>query len=409
MNNLIGGNWNSGTLNINIGDVISIVNNSKYDKCSKVSNVNGNVITVESLPFTELDLSLISVNNPDDWSIYIVERPDAGIIDFGGGSLSEGVNTKATNIASHAEGIQTHAYGQYSHAEGFGTKAGYSAHAEGKNTTASGEQSHAEGFSTHATGNNSHAEGKETYATQYSAHAEGYGTVAGDSTSPVTENVSPAEGCYTHAEGNGTRAVGHSSHAEGRGSVAQGKMSHAEGLGTKAIGNASHAEGNKTVANGSSSHAEGIGTVTNNTGEHACGSYNESNTDTIFSVGIGSSDTKRKNAHEITNGGKHYIYGIGGYNGTNPNANNDIATVLPNMVEITYSKLVKLRKNSQLIPGQQYRITDYVTTTTQNNTQSAGHSFDIIVTADDVNVLNENARAIQHDGDTYFSNSDLNT
>ena len=308
LNNLINGNWNSGTLNIQAGDIISIVNNSKYDKCSKVSNVNGNVITVESLPFTKLDLSIISANNPDDWSIYIAERPNAGIIDFGGGALAEGVNTKSTNIGSHAEGIQTHAYGQYSHTEGFKTAAGYSAHAEGKESTASGEQSHAEGFSTHAIGNNSHAEGKETYATQYSAHAEGYGTVAGDSTSPVIENTSPAEGCYTHAEGNGTRAVGHSSHAEGRGSVAQGKMSHAEGLGTKAIGNASHAEGNKTVANGSSSHAEGLGTVTNNVGEHACGSYNVSNTDTIFSVGIGSSDTNRKNAIEINKNGEILFY-----------------------------------------------------------------------------------------------------
>jgi hypothetical protein len=56
-----------------------------------------------------------------------------------------------------------------------------------------------------------------------------------------------------------------------------------------------------------------------------------------------------------------------------------------------------------LISGRQYRITDYVTTTVQVNTRSAGHQFDIIVTADDVNVLNENARAIQHKEDTYFN------
>lgn len=78
------------------------------------------------------------------------------------------------------------------------------------------------------------------------------------------------------------------------------------------------------------------------------------------------------------------------------------------MVSTTYSELVSLRDNSQLVPGQQYRITDYITTTTQVNTQSAGHQFDIIVTADDVNILNEKARAIQHEGDTYFAESDLN-
>lgn len=55
----------------------------------------------------------------------------------------------------------------------------------------------------------------------------------------------------------------------------------------------------------------------------------------------------------------------------------------------------------------QYRITDYACTTTQENTKSAGHPFDIIVTADSENTLNEKARAIQHEGDTYFADCDL--
>lgn len=78
------------------------------------------------------------------------------------------------------------------------------------------------------------------------------------------------------------------------------------------------------------------------------------------------------------------------------------------MLPVTYSELVTLRDNSQLIPGQQYRITDYVTTTSQTDTISAGHQFDIIVTADSENTLNEKARAIQHEGDIYFADSDLN-
>lgn len=74
---------------------------------------------------------------------------------------------------------------------------------------------------------------------------------------------------------------------------------------------------------------------------------------------------------------------------------------------ILWADLVALRDAGELIPGQQYRITDYMTTTTQANTQSAGHQFDIIVTADDVDKLNENARACLHEGDTYFANSKL--
>ena len=74
---------------------------------------------------------------------------------------------------------------------------------------------------------------------------------------------------------------------------------------------------------------------------------------------------------------------------------------------ITWSELKTLRDGSKLIPGMQYRITDYQCTTIQENTRSAGHVFDIIVTADSESTLNEAARAIKHEGDTYFANNDL--
>ena len=64
------------------------------------------------------------------------------------------------------------------------------------------------------------------------------------------------------------------------------------------------------------------------------------------------------------------------------------------IISISYTDLKMLRDNAQLIPGQQYRITDYECTTSQENTKSAGHKFDIIVTADDEGTLNEDARAI---------------
>ena len=84
------------------------------------------------------------------------------------------------------------------------------------------------------------------------------------------------------------------------------------------------------------------------------------------------------------------------------------------LTNILYSDLVSLKNESKLVPGMQYRITDYVTTCAahgnhykQVNTYSAGHNFDIIVIADTVNRINENARAIQHEDDTYFANCNL--
>lgn len=77
------------------------------------------------------------------------------------------------------------------------------------------------------------------------------------------------------------------------------------------------------------------------------------------------------------------------------------------ITNITYNEILELKRNSKLIPGKKYRIIDYVTTTVQENTESVGHPFDIIVDAIGVNEINENATACLHENDTYFSNSDL--
>ena len=82
---------------------------------------------------------------------------------------------------------------------------------------------------------------------------------------------------------------------------------------------------------------------------------------------------------------------------------------VPNQtIAISYADLKALRDNAQLVPGQQYRIIDYTCTTVQENTKSAGHVFDIIITADNESILNEEARAAKHEGDSYFVNCDLN-
>ena len=102
-----------------------------------------------------------------------------------------------------------------------------------------------------------------------------------------------------------------------------------------------------------------------------------------------------------TSSGEHEI-NAKYWGGKTIDALNDI-----NMEGITYSELEDLRNRSKLIKGKQYRITDYVTTTTQTNTQSENHQFDIVVTADGANSLSEVARSCFHDGDTYFSGVNL--
>ena len=80
---------------------------------------------------------------------------------------------------------------------------------------------------------------------------------------------------------------------------------------------------------------------------------------------------------------------------------------ISNATAILYADLLALIANDGLIPGQNYRITDYTTTTIQADTQSAGHDFDVIVTALDEGHLSENAKCVRKVGDTYFENAKL--
>ncbi len=84
-----------------------------------------------------------------------------------------------------------------------------------------------------------------------------------------------------------------------------------------------------------------------------------------------------------------------------------IQTELQALESITYANLVTKVNNNELVPGKFYRINDYVTTTTQEDTQSANNVFDVIVLALSTNKLSENAYAVLHSGDTYFSDCNL--
>ena len=72
---------------------------------------------------------------------------------------------------------------------------------------------------------------------------------------------------------------------------------------------------------------------------------------------------------------------------------------ISNATAITREELLVLINNNELIPSSSYRITDYTTTTVQADTISAGHDFDIIVTALSTNELSENAKCVRKSDD----------
>lgn len=69
---------------------------------------------------------------------------------------------------------------------------------------------------------------------------------------------------------------------------------------------------------------------------------------------------------------------------------------------VTYNNLKELRDNSNLIPGAYYRIIDYDCTTTQKDTISAHHNFDIIVKAITTWTLSEIASATDNSDNDYY-------
>ena len=100
-----------------------------------------------------------------------------------------------------------------------------------------------------------------------------------------------------------------------------------------------------------------------------------------------------------------YLNGAEGITRKSSSGGNNVSL----MKEVTYAELKELRDGGKLVAGQMYRMTDYETTTSQEGTQSAGHPFDLILTALDEKTLDEKCSAIQSARDTegYFANSNL--
>ena len=299
------------------------------------------------------------------------------------GAHAEGVS-QACGVMSHAEGFANRSYEDYSHTEGVGNEVyGLAAHAEGDRNivTNSAPYSHAEGHMNIAKADSVHVEGRNNLGNNTGAHVEG--------------GRNKVDGLYGHAEGHSNIVKGDYGHAEGYGNIVNNENGHAEGT--------------NTVNNGKSSHTEGVGTITTNEGEHAEGQYNVTDYGYISSIGVGSSNDNRKNAFTVLSDGRVYIakteeiiedirntYNPCNYDGEKLEiASKSIQRLLTEttekMINITYSELVNLKENNLLIPGQYYRITDYITSF--NNTlidiKSAGNKFDIVILAGSTSELFE--------------------
>ena len=313
----------------NIGDTISIVNNSPYPMCSKITAIDtsNGTITVDSLPFTSIDDPLVKA--PNDRAVIAIPpvRQDSilgqefdttrpigvGEVEIGFGATADGFDNIAAGPVSSAHGFRNTALdtasfvtgrenigawgalvggyknevlGDTSFAVGRNhSVTGKNSAALNNNNTASGENSFASGSNTISAGKSSHTEGSGTKVYSNFGHAEGQSTTVG------IDGADPANvGVGAHAEGYLTEATGNQSHAEGNQTHATNSQAHAEGFKTQATGQRSHAEGQETVASGNYSHAEGIGTIASGEAQHVSGKYNEEDNNALFIIGNGTKD-----------------------------------------------------------------------------------------------------------------------
>lgn len=194
-------------------------------------------------------------------------------------------------------------------------KGAYS-HAEGCANTSNADYSHTEGLYNTTDGQNSHAEGEYNTASGQSSHAEGKNNTA--------------DGDYSHIEGVDNEVTGMSSHVEGDGNICDANCSHVEGISNTARGNYSHVEGTSNIS-----------TIDN---QHVEGQYSKES-DSIHIVGIGTSNEDRKNAHEISKDGRHFIFGVGGYDGKNKNSATPANEIIAGLEYYSIGDLTKLNEN----------------------------------------------------------------
>ena len=175
--------------------------------------------------------------------------------------------------------------------------------------------------------------------------AIGKGAIAGSNSLALGEDTN-SQGYKCVAVAGGQTQIGNYNFGATTG-VAEGNYSVALS-GGYSVGEASLAMGDQSISTSYTSVALGLGAMTYdsptiqnasdpNAGEIAVGRYNYSDENFVFSVGCGIPDTSdpensvRQNAITITNDGKIFLKGLGGYTGTSVSGCTDLVSFLNNL------------------------------------------------------------------------------
>ena len=282
-----------------VGDVISMVNNSKYWNCATIESINGNIITVSKLPFTSIaDMS--GDMGHDDYAIFVFARPESGTGSVSNTAFAQGVDVKGLGYASFTSGRQNENQAQYGFVSGRRNKltghagfvtgqgntvTGDSAGTFGGNNTVSGAKGLAMGNGNTLTSHNSFIGGHNNKLYSYDSIVSGYGNTVSSPRSFVigTSNTVTSStggnliggasnivenGNYNLLTGNSNEIRnGNSNTCEGSDCNVEGaNRCHVEGMGNTSFADDTHIQGRfaKRDYDGRYAHILGNGTGYNN-------------------------------------------------------------------------------------------------------------------------------------------------
>lgn len=189
-----------------IGDVVSIVNNVKYTDSMIITDIDKNVITVDILPFTEINVPPNLAM--DDYSLFVAAKPLAGEVPLGWYSSTFGENNWALERSSFTTGKGNRAKGQYCFQHGRDGEAHYLCRSGGRSCKAIGHTSEATGNYTETHAPVSFSRGHYTYVGPKAS----FSTVDGAYTKAMSHcqrvfgkyNIPDEKNEYVDIVGNGT-------------------------------------------------------------------------------------------------------------------------------------------------------------------------------------------------------------
>lgn len=290
-----------------VGDVISIVNDVKYNDCSTIQSISGNHIIVDKLPFEDMSTSTATYDN---FCIYCNAKPTIGAVDLGKNATAFGENNKALNRSSFATGRENTVVGQYGFAAGRGNTVAYASFAAGRNNNIGHDYSCGIGW-------NNTSGGQVSTLIGYGNTGRGnYNFLIGASNSTsknVTEQISI--GFANHSEAKTTFSIGKNNKHYLQNGIVIGTNNIGQGgvcLGdNNTVGENQYTVGKNNRENFKAANVYRLGeSLLPNSNQTIVGRYNKQMSSTAsFIVGVGTSDTDRKNGMWVTSGGNIVVGG----------------------------------------------------------------------------------------------------